>query len=212
MKHFYITRIGWVVIVAVVIIAIATPFLISGVNNLQDKIAIEIVAVPEDAVINLNGLRVSNGVNYIKPGEYTVTGYKDGFDRMSYSVKIVDAHQKVFVLLSASSDAAKLWTSNNLSKYYSAQAAASQQVTSDTKNLLAKNPIIAKLPYENDLFKIAYKLDLSDASGESIIVTISAPEQYRSMAIAEIADLGFNPSDYNYEFSDFTNVFMEVQP
>lgn len=212
MKHFYITRVGWVIIIAVIIVAIATPFLISGANYLQDKIAVEIVAVPEDAVINLNGQRVSNGVTYIKPGEYIVTGYKEGFDRMSYSVKIIDAHQKVFVLLSASSEEAKAWVSSNLSKYNSAQADASQQVTSETRNLLAKNPLIAKLPYENSLFKIAYKIDPSDASGESIIVTITASEQYRSMAIAQIIDFGFKPSDYTYEFVSFTNVFMEVQP
>lgn len=211
MKKFYITRLGWIIITAVAITAVAVPFLISGTRSLEGKIAVEIVAVPEDAVINLSGERVSNGVVYIKPGTYTVTGYKEGFDKMSYNLNIVDQGQKVFVLLTGSSDAAKTWISNNQTKYYSAQAQASEQVTSDTKAFLEKNPIIAKLPYENDLFKIAYKLDPSDSSGLSIIVTISASEQYRNMAVAQIITLGYNPSDYVYEFTDFTNVFTGEQ-
>lgn len=204
-----ISRLAWAILVAIVSVGALIAWGVSQTSTQSGKVRIEIVAVPSDAIVKLNGERVTAST-YVTPGNFSVSGYKEGFYEENYRLDIIDNNQKVFVVLNPLSDSAIAWVNDHQSDYSQAQAQIEQQTLSSTTAFVNKYPIIAKLPYENYLYTLSYRVDTSDPTGQSIIITINAPEQYRAMAVAKLAELGSNLYSYNYEYTDFTNVFKEV--
>lgn len=72
------------------------------------------------------------------------------------------------------------------------------------KILVGKYPIVKDLPVDGIIFKLGYRIDESDASGESIKLTIAADSpQGRMAALREIKAHNTNPLDYKIEFTNF---------
>jgi hypothetical protein len=76
-----------------------------------------------------------------------------------------------------------------------------------TSSFADENPIINDLPYENLIYSIGYRIDPSDPSHNSIILTIDAPEGTRNAAVQQIRDMGYDPTEYKIEFKDYKNPF-----
>jgi hypothetical protein len=72
------------------------------------------------------------------------------------------------------------------------------------KKLVAKYPIVKILPIDAFIYKVGYRIDQSDPSGESIKLTvISDTPTGRMAALHEIYAHGYNPVDYKIEFLGF---------
>lgn len=74
------------------------------------------------------------------------------------------------------------------------------------QRLTAKNPITKTLPTDAYIYKLGYRIDQSDKSGQSIKLTIkSDTASGRIAALREIKALGYDPTDYKIEFLNFEN-------
>lgn len=74
------------------------------------------------------------------------------------------------------------------------------------KLLLQKYPIIENLPIDAFIYKLGYKIDQSDKSGESIKLTITSDTASGRIAgLREIQALGYDAVDYKIEFLNFEN-------
>lgn len=173
----------------------------------SNKLQITINLVPNDSKITLDSKAYSNGVNYVLPKEYKVIVEKSGFKTVTTTVNIDTNGDQINISLVAQSNEAKKWAANNTSLYRDFENIVNQEANKNGEELSAKNPIIKKLPFKNYLYSIGYKLDSSDKTGNSIIITINSSEQYRQSAISQIERWGFNIADFNIEFNDFTNPF-----
>jgi hypothetical protein len=72
------------------------------------------------------------------------------------------------------------------------------------KALVAKYAIVTSLPIDAGYYKLGYRIDESDPSGQSIKLTINADTAIgRLGALRQIGELGFKPTDYKVEFINF---------
>jgi hypothetical protein len=171
------------------------------------KIEVTVNAVPSDAHITFNDVSTGAGTIYLKEGKYIVKGTKEGFNDFSTSIYIDKDHHSVNVPLVASSDSAKQWQKDNLSKYTDLEGSAGQAANDEGEAFATKNPITTVLPFENLIYTIGYRADPSDPTGNSIILEIDAAEGYRNAAVEQIRNLGYDPTDFKINFRDYKNPF-----
>jgi hypothetical protein len=199
-----------ILIISLLVIAfVVMPIVYFLYTSVQrgDKTQVTLVALPENAEITLNDKVVRPGVLFLEPGQYTLKAKKDGF--ASYeSREIVEKDAKMIVIsLSAVSDDAQKYADQNKQKYLELEGKAGQAAQEDGVSFRTKNPIVNALPYSNFLYQIGYQRDLSDPTGNSIIVTIDANAGYRNAAIRQIRALGFDPAQLKIMFRDYESPF-----
>jgi hypothetical protein len=168
---------------------------------------VTINTAPSDTHVTLNGTPAGSGTVYLTEGTYVVKGTKEGFADFTATMHIDKDHSTVTVPLAASSDSAKQWAKDNMTKYTDLEAQAGQAADQEGREFANRNPITLVLPYENLLYTIGYQADPSDPSGNSIILEIDAAEGYRNAAVEQIRNLGYDPTDFKINFSAYTNPF-----
>lgn len=173
------------------------------------NVAVTINLVPSDATLTVNGKSVStSGTIYLAPNQtYTIQASKDGFATFNDSKYIDASNNSINIALTAVSDAAKQWVQNNQDLYQNNEGQAGAAATSTGEAFAARNPITQYLPLDNLVYSIGYRNDPSDPSGNSIIITIDAPEGYRNSAIEKIRSLGYDPTQFKIEFNNYQNPF-----
>jgi hypothetical protein len=196
-----------VITIALVILASIGYGIYQIVTN-GGKIAVTVSVVPDDAKITINNASVNAGTTYLVPGQtYTVKATKDGFADYSATQYIDATNHVITIEMTAVTDAAKQWQQDNQSKYQSVEGLAGAQANATGEAFTAKNPITTALPLDNMIYTIGYISDLSDPSGNSIILTVSAAEGYRNSAVEAIRNLGYDPTQFKIQFNDYTNPF-----
>ena len=194
------------IIFIIICLSMISYFIYQKIDQ-SGKIQITINLVPKDSKVIVGNQEYKNGLNYIKSGEYKITVKKDGFITKTLTQNLLTETDEINVSLVAQSDEAKKWASNNKSVYSEFESLVDKNTQQKGVNFLANNPITKYLPFKNYLYSIGSKLDSSDKTGNSIIITINSSEQYRQSAISQIERWGFNIADFNIEFNDFTNPF-----
>ena len=177
----------------------------------QGKTAVTFYTIPSDATIIVDNKKITSGsTTYLKEGNYSYTVSRDGFAEQTRSLSVneyTDSSQ--FIMLEANSRVGTQWLRDNPEKTTEFESLAGQAAVERGDAARKESPIIDDLPLKNLLFTIGYKNDTSDPSGNSIIVTVRSPEQYRQDAITRLSTLGHNLSDYKFEFYDMEDPFDE---
>ena len=168
------------------------------------KLPLQISVVPSDASITINGGSYHNGTVWIKAGTYTMTVEKSGFTTQKKSVAVTDQKDKnvVAVSLVAESDDAKKWADQHKDEYSKNEQYGAIEADQAGKYFSAKNPITDKLPFKDPYFTISYQA--RDDLSIKLLVDTPSP-RYRFYAIEKIRELGYDPTDFEIEFSDFHN-------
>ncbi len=198
-------------LIAVVLIVILIGYGIYKQITTAGEVAITVTVAPSDAVVKVDNKYVSLGTIYLKPGKsYPVSVSKDGFEPYTGTQYINSTNDNISVALSPVSDAAQKWVQDNRSQYSNVEAQAGARENTTGQEFTNKNPITANLPLDNMVYTIGYKADPSDPTHMSIILTVDAAEGYRNGAIQGIRNLGYDPSQYKIEFSDYQNPFASL--
>jgi hypothetical protein len=111
------------------------------------------------------------------------------------------------VALEAVSESALEWARKNEKLYLAYEGRAGERANAEGEEFSKVNPITSKLPYENFLYTLGYRADTTDSSGNSIIVEIDAPAEYRRAALKKIRDLGYDPTDFKINFRNYESPF-----
>jgi hypothetical protein len=195
--------------IIIIIILLTIPVIYYAYINIDraGKVEVSIDAAPEDATITIDSRPSKPGTTFLKPGTYVIKASKSGFADYTTTQVIGEDQRTIAVLLKPVSEEAKQWAQKNQQKYLEVEGKVGQVSAEQGEAFRTKNPIVNLLPYKNYLFTIGYKNDNSDASGNSIIVTINAPEAYRDSAIYQIYQWGYDPTDFKIEFTNFNNPF-----
>lgn len=172
------------------------------------KLAVELVVVPGDAKIEMNGQAVSANGLYVIPGDHKFSASKEGFKTMEAHIHIAEGSPNTVTLpLEPESEEAKKWVQQNQNQYAALEGVAGKAANEQGEAVSEKNPVIRVLPYKNFLYTIGYKNDLSDPTGKSIIVTIDAVSGYRNAATRKLRELGYDPTQLKIEFTKYESPF-----
>lgn len=203
----WIARYRTVIISIVVLVVVGiVGYTIYSTSTRAGKTKVDIVVVPKDAAIKVNGTPMTPPL-YLTPGDYTISASKEGFATLEKSKTITNKETTLTMPLNAESDEANKWAEQNQEQYLTLEGIAGRLATKEGEEVSTKNPVIQVLPFSNYIYTIGYKNDPSDPSGESIIVTIDTIEGYRNAAVQKIRELGFDPSQLKIEFKDYESPF-----
>ena len=170
---------------------------------------VSIVIAPADSQVAVDGHIANDDTLYLKPGEHTYTVSRPDFRSYSDTITVTDSgEQYISAALEPINDAGRTYASQVDSEYSKVLEIGGIAAEQRGEKFTDKNPITKDLPYSNMLFSIGYRLDPSDTSGDSIIVTIDSSDVYRENAITQLKNLGYNPAEYNIEFTDLENPFL----
>ena len=197
---------GVFLLAAIAIVAIGYSIYNQVAN--AGKIAVTVATTPSDAEVTIDGKKVSQGTIYLTPDHtYNVKVHKDGFQDISQDQHISASNNSILANLLAVSDEAKKWAEAHQDDYLAVEAKGGEAANQRGEAFTDKNPITEVLPYENLIYSIGYRSDPSDKSGNSIIISIDAPEGARNAAVQQIHDLGYDPTQFKIEFNDYENPF-----
>ena len=191
-----------IVLVIVVIATIYGAYI--GVSR-AGKESIILTVLPTDAVVTVDGKRVSSvGTIYLAPGKHVLEARETDFAAEKRTITIPSSDY-VDITLNPVNDAGRKWVNDNQRLYRPLQERAEKLVTSAGNDLVKTYPIVSKLPYsESGSFIIGYRT--SDGTKNTFVITIRASSSLeRATAIGQIKKWGYNPADYMIDFVGYTN-------
>lgn len=199
-------------VISVLAALLIIPFVIWGIIAFSQRgtVAVSVYVAPHDASIAVGDQHFSGSSSIrVKPGSYTVTISKDGFQTNTQKIIVRDNKPNSIVsTLTPVSAAAQQWYKDNQDEVLTVEGKAGELAAQQGQDFIDNYPITKWLPLDNATFTIGYK-QVSDDPSKGIIITISALEGYREAALQQIRDKGFDPSDYTIEFTSYRNPFNE---
>jgi hypothetical protein len=192
--------------IAVVLVLVVIAFLgalgLTVTRSITERgnFAIEVIAVPRDAKITIDGRAAKTGKQSLPPGQHTFEATKDGFAVATKQQVIVDG-DRITLLLTPKSQAAQEYAEKNLNLYLEAEGVAGTETRLEGESFRRNNPILSVLPYRGGLFTIEYRLSKTDPN-RAVVQINAASSEARSFAIDRIRSMGYEPSDYEIEFTN----------
>lgn len=143
-------------------------------NNFAGKL--EIIIAPRVANITINGNKISNGIHYVKPGEYEIKAEHGDFVGKSTKFIIKQKEHKTITFALATKDGTDKWYLNNRQDDIIRAGAGYKTIKEGREKLKEESPITEKLPYTDTLnrrFHISYNLK-EDGSVNNLNIRISS--------------------------------------
>jgi hypothetical protein len=176
----------------------------------QGKIAVPMQVVPSDAEVYLdNTERLSSDTVYITSGTHDITVKKAGFSTVTKSYRIKTYNEPaIYISLVGESEDAKKWQQAHNNEYKKLEVLAAEQAAKYSQSFSERNPIVKALPVKDPYFTISYR----NVDDESVRLTIwGTSPRYREFAIDHLRKIGFEPTDYEIEFTGFKNPLGDTQ-
>ena len=171
----------------------------------RNTVKLLIDALPRDSQISINGTNTSSTTHHLRPGNYTISASHPGFTTASTTITIAasDVSKKIRLFPTPSDPGALTWASQHAEDYQKLEAEAGIETQQEGEDFEKKFPISSTLPYKNLLFSIDYSTN-NTKNGFKLIITADTAVD-RKYALQQIQDWGYDPGDYQIEFSGFTN-------
>jgi hypothetical protein len=195
------------ILVTVALLAVS-PFIAWQIYT-KGKTKLTVNVAPRDAKISLNDSSIKIGANYVKPGDYTITISRNGFETYSQSISIKASEPlAISKLLSASSTEGTTYEKQHVEEFSRvADIIDEEEYTynaySNTEWTEQNYPLLVSLPvYMSSLFSIEYGQSEkypNDPSKKAVIIYADTPDGKQS-ALMYIYSMGFDPSDYEILF------------
>lgn len=202
-KIIPINRTKIVLGIALVMIGVLLAYSIFYYVRSRDHINLTLYVLPTNSKIVIGNTQYSNGSIWLSPGNYTIQVTSDGFQPYKGSVTVQNGDKNITVSLMPESAEAIKWQSENNDKYKQLENLADAQDDISANRALSSNPIISALPYRSALFSIGYHTTIDG----QVVLDVYAEAGYYNAAMRSIADLGYNPAEYQIEFNNYTNPF-----
>jgi len=191
-------------LIGAAILIVALFLLISP--NFSPRGNIQIIRIPNDATVTIDGKTVKSRVNLTPGKEYEVVGEKDGWESYRETIYINDFTENIIVALQPTSEEALKWEEQNPGALRELESAGGAEAVNDAQYLQQLFPIVEFLTFRNAVYTITYGYrDQSDI--HSFFVQIRAPAGIRNGAVRKIYEMGFDAADYVIEFTDHENPF-----
>lgn len=200
------------IFLTIIIIAIFSFILFLVVQSVQNKgkTKLEIKKLPGDAKVSINNKKVNGSSAYLEKGDYTIKAEREGFKSETRQISIEpskDNNPKVFITLTPNSIKGNEWVKKNEEKYQKFEKDAGIYYNKKSENKLTTYPIIKDLPLRSSLYSVEYYEKQDDFR----VIIVSSDAMGRQVAIEKIKSLGYEPSDYIFEFRGVDNPFTTIR-
>lgn len=172
------------------------------------KVKLYVRTVPSDAVIMIGTTQVGNGDFYTESGTYPVTVNRSGFTTFKSEIIVTDQKDQnvLAVSLTPNNEEGKKWADAHQGDYKANERYGGVQAKQTGQYIAQQNPIINELPYQDPYYKIAYR----STNNKDITLTISTESpRYRYQAVQKIREMGYDPTDFIIDFTDYKNPLGE---
>ena len=174
------------------------------------KHKVTIAIAPAKAKLEIDGKTTTGKEVLLTPGKHTYRVSYDGFEPESGEIDVRTDGKKAPLIVGLAPNTAtgrKLYEELK-GDYLIMEGVAGEAAQENGAAFASKNPIVRQLPYPGMLFTIGYRADPADPTGDSIILEIDAPAVYRTEAVTQITNWGYNPVDYKINFINESNPFV----
>jgi hypothetical protein len=200
--EIYIRKLWWVGLIVLATIVAIIVFIVTSNRNADANL--EVTVVPGDATVVINDSRYKPGKITVPPGEVTIKAEREGFATLTQKVVVADSLQQVVFALTAQSAEAKAWAKKNQKAYSNAETLGSIAAQQQSQVLNDKYPLLSKLPYDASFYKINYVSE--DPKTNTIYIRIdSTSPMGRQVALEQIREWGYEPTDYKIIFAGLAN-------
>jgi len=162
----------------------------------KGTIAVTVDVVPTDSRITINNQSSHKGTVWLNPGTYTFVASKTGFSDAKITLTISKTNNYVALNPTAVSEDAKKWVSDH---GYEIDGLGTRAFEASGEQTVKSFPLVSKLPYTTDDFRMTYNYSKADSSSVYIIVT-GADADGRTKALQWVKDSGYDPADYTFVF------------
>lgn len=157
------------VIAALVILGFVLTVYIIKKDNVGFYVA------PRSAILKLNDKAIEiNKTQYITPGSYSISIAAQGFVTIKQDITITDTYKAFSFCLVPINQSSEDYVKAHPEDVYICEGAAGQAYDKETKEAIAKYPILAKLPYEDGAFSIGQ--GMTEQHEIAIYVHYSSPK------------------------------------
>lgn len=196
----------YLIITIIVLVVSIVAYNIYLAQSRSGKIAVEVTVLPKDATIYANDIRIKSGTAHLKPGKYTVTVSKEGFETDKQEIFINETYKYIQTVLAGTSTEAKEWERKHQKELleFEGKVGETSRLTGDV--FKTKYPITKLLPVNELVYKIGYTTN-PDKSILTLTIHAITPQQ-RQAALQQIRDWGYDPTDYKITFADYINLLQ----
>lgn len=201
-----------IIYVLLVLLALLAIFGLFTAISRFGKTKLTVMSVPEDANITINNQPASVGDNYIKPGKYIVKASKKGFASDEVTVNLAKTPSNAYLIPNPVSAEAKQWFKDNPDEQLKREGVAGKRADQENRVVITNNQIVRLLPVtevEQGPFSLDYGTNPDVKNKVFIEVSDSSPEG-RANALHWIRSHGFDPTDLDIRFDDFSNPLIEA--
>lgn len=172
----------------------------NSIKNRTYNATLTIEVAPTGSKIQINDKKGKVGKNKLKPGKYTVTASKEGFEKVSKTVELSKNSQDyVGIVLESNSESTKNWYENNPKDQRLAESVSSSQFDRNSEKI-SNDPIISKLPFIGP--GLSWRIDYKNTNEDGkVVLNISYfDDQDKADAIEWIKNEGLNPNNYIFNY------------
>lgn len=178
--------------------AIVSMLVLGGILlSLRPSGNIEFVVVPKDAVLFLDGKKVSSKKQQLIAGEHELKALRDGFATGTKTFTATKDEQIVELALDTNSSVGVAYLKNHPKEAYLRESIRAKESDELADKSLKQNPVIELLPFIDREWRIDYGRSQKypdDPTRVAIIITATSP-QGKQDALDWLRFKGFNPDE-----------------
>lgn len=207
-----------IILAGLVLAALAALVALTTLGTLN-KVKVEVVAIPEDSSITLDGEPIDAGVVSLEPGTHTLTASREFFTEVSVTVHTDDIvpSEPIYLLPIPSTPEAFQLLEDNPELQQRREAAGAIQAEQKKRSIESRYPYIGELPHTTIDYKVDYGFD--DEDQIFIEVTLYPPaavtpgtdlyrqqlQQFKDDALGYLESIGVDTDQTEITFSPDPN-------
>jgi hypothetical protein len=198
------------------ILVIITSVLVVGIiayNYIYNKIysvTLTLQVAPNDATITLNDKPITSGKHRLKPDDYTISVSRDGFIFQEQTISTADKDITTISIALLPSDGNYQWYADHPEDGIILDTVVSERFDESLQKATEKYPILKYIPYSNESGGLKYTITPEYDTDLKIFIKLNtcstySAEVYKTEALDWMKSKGFNPDDFDIEFSLLCN-------
>lgn len=193
--------------ITIVIASIITLFLLLAMYVIYNKpvtTGFNIVVVPDDSEVLMDGKVVGSGNTAAKPGKHNIeVRHKDFSPLKTEATSISSMITTVPIGLTPDTTAGKKWKMDHNNEYLALDGLVSEQFNNESEAITKTYPIVADLPKDiSPIFRIDYGVSKRYPNNPKKIALYISSDNVadKIAALNYIYIMGYDPSDYEITF------------
>ncbi|MDR2336856.1 MAG: hypothetical protein LBE03_02005 [Candidatus Nomurabacteria bacterium] len=195
-----------IVILVFVIGIIAYNYIYNSIYS----VVLTIQVAPNNATLTLNNEPITAGKHRLKPNDYILSASHDGFITQEKTISTASGDTPTVTIALIPNDGNYQWYADHPEDGIILDTTVSEQFDEALQKATEKYPILNYIPYTNESGGLKYTITPEYDESLKIFIKLNtcstySSEIYKAEALGWIKSKGFNPDDFDIEYSLLCN-------